>query len=62
VGGRHTIVGHSLAGALAIDAMCAAPERYYGVVAISPALDDSAETAGRVWRAARTTALMSRLE
>jgi enterochelin esterase-like enzyme len=62
LGTRHTIVGRSLAGALAIDAMCAAPERYYRVVAISPALEDSVETVGCVWRVARATALMPRLE
>lgn len=41
--GPHVIVGHSLAGAFAIHALCSDPAMFRGVVAISPALSDSSD-------------------
>lgn len=45
VAGPHVIVGHSLAGAFALDVMCNSPSTIRAVVAVSPALSDSVDVA-----------------
>lgn len=55
VAGPHVIVGHSLAGAFALDMMCRAPATIRAVVAVSPALADTSD-AVRVKRCLTTLA------
>lgn len=43
VNGVRTLIGHSLAGSFAVEALCADPTFYYAVVAISPAVSDSTD-------------------